>query len=1522
MKFKSWLKNFVVIPVLSCALLFISVSAAAQLPVAKFSGTALSGCAPILVQFRDESTGTPNYWKWDLGNGTISYLQHPSVTYFVPGIYSVKLLVKNVLGQDSIVRTNYVEVYASPVINFSASATVACNTLTASFTNQSSAGNSWQWDFGDGIFSDLQSPSHTYSQTGNYNVSLRVINSDGCTATLLKQAYIRVNTVKAAFANTVPSKCTPKSVLFQNNSVGNGRLVFKWLFGNGDSSVAQNPAYTYAAGGNYTVKLIVQNEFGCEDIMSKTITVDNPVSADFTADVTKACKAPVTIRFTNQLLNGNNYYWDFGDTTFAAAANPSHLYTDTGKYTVKLLVKNSNGCIDSVTKTGYINIQKPFVSFENLPDSGCAPFTKKLIVHANGTDSAISYHWSFGDGQTSSVAAPTHTFISQGYYTVSLVTTGISGCRDTSIVENAIRAGSKPTPAFTADSRIGCAQTGIIFTDLSTGGATQWQWDFGDNSQAIDQHPKHIFTDTGFLSVQLIAFNGGCSDTLRQEKYVYIKPAIAKFKYDFTCAAPFTFNFRNYSIGADSWQWNFGDGNTSTAVNPVHTYSDTGTYSVSLVTFNQATGCEFLQTKMLKAVKIRPSFFAADSIACKNREIRFTATIASGDASRFTWNFGDGTVESTRENFIMHTYDRPGIYTVQLITINLVNCRDTVIKTNYIIVNGLKAGFGLNNAAACINSTIRFNDSSYTEGANTIQSWQWNFGDGHIETMPAPPFTHTYNSRGNFTVSLKVTDNTGCSDQFVLDIPLAIKKINPLFWAGDTVRCTNSTIKFACPYAEQGVQYNWDFGDGGNAVIQSPVHLYAREGLYTVKLKIADAYGCADSSTHTNYITVQDPVAKFTMSDSFRTCPPLIVQFNNQSVNAMDELWDFGDGSTTATHSPSHFYSYPGIYTVSLTIKGRGGCSSKMQRQIVVKGPRGSLSYTPLNFCKPGEAVFTAHTTDAVSYIWDFNDGATNINNDSVLTHQYSNTGSYVPKLLLADNNGCKVPINGADTIHVVNLAAGFEFANTRICSEEHIDFVNTSSASESIVGYSWDFGDGFYANNIAAPTHDYQAAGSYYPLLVIKTASGCVDSFTTAVPVQVAASPNAVILSSANGCTPLAASFTASAGTSAASVTQWQWDFGNGNTSTQQNPAVQVYSNAGNYSVTLKITSDEGCEKIITKTMEAYPLPSIQFSGATEICKGAGTTLTASGAGTYAWSPAVALSCTGCASTLASPLVNTVYIVTGVNNFGCVSKDSVEVKVAQPFRISHSSNTKICAGKSAVLTAGGAGAYEWSPSTGLDDIHSANPVAQPAATTTYRVIGTGANGCYTDTGFVTVQVNALPLVDAGADKTITAGASVELVPVVSADVNQLRWSPTDAVFRNNGNAITVKPSVTTEYTAEVKNAAGCTASDKVNVQVAPAGSAGELFIPNTFSPNGDGVNEIFYPRAAGSIRINKLRIFNRDGVVVFEKNNFYANDAASGWDGTARGMKLPADIYVYAADVADNNGKPHVISGNVSLLR
>lgn len=1524
MKATSCLKSNIAKSVLFSMLLIAGIAGYTQ-PTAGFSGTNLSGCAPILARFTDESAGNPTYWKWDLGNGTISYLQHPSVTYFVPGTYHVKLIVKNAAGQDSLVKTNYVQVFAAPVVDFTASQTSGCDSVTAQFTDRSNAARSWQWDFGDGVFSSEHNPVHTYAQTGNYNVSLKVINGEGCSLTLVKQAYINVNSAKADFGFTVPLRCSPTRVHFENNSYGNGRRTSKWYFGNGDSSVTASPVYIYPSGGTYTVKLAVSNEFGCTDTVSTGLTLSKPVSAVFSADIVSSCTAPVTVRFTNQELLHNNYTWDFGDTSYSAVSSPVHVFKDTGSYTVKLIVRNSNGCADSLVQRNYIKVQKPFVSLANLPDSGCTGMQKHFSAVSVGTDSITSYLWNFGDGTTSLLPDPAHIFSGERYFAVSLITTGASGCRDTTVFENAIRTGNKPVAAFSSQIQEACSQTPVQFTDNTQGRVTQWQWNFGDNGQAFDQHPQYRFSDTGYMAAELIAFNGGCTDTLTRPRFVYIKPSVAKLKFDFNCENPFRFSFTNLALGADSWLWNFGDGNTSAERHPVHTYTDTGLYTVSLTTYNNTTGCSAYKSKTLMTTKVLPGFFASDSVICKGRSTTFTSTVANGEVNRFIWYFGDGSFESTLENTITHEYAEPGEYTVSLVTINRVNCRDSVVKAGYISVKSVKANFGLPVPVVCSGSSMVFSDSSLASTGSRIQSWQWSYGDGQTDTLTSAPFSHVYAARGTYVVTLKVTDNNGCFNSFTSSVPVTVKKVLPAFFAFDSVKCTNNEIMFVCPFAEPGVTYRWDFGDGGTAGVQIPRHAYDHEGLYYVKLKVGfQQLGCEDSFALPYPITIENPVARFSISDSFRNCPPLIVQFTNESYKAADELWNFGYGTAIYANNPSHFYSYPGVYTASLTVSGRGGCTSTMQRTIAVKGPKGALTYGPHNFCQaPANVTFAAVTTDATSFTWDFNDGTTITNSDSVVTHLYDNPGNFVPKLMLVDNEGCRVPVQGRDTISLTQTEARFSFADTTACSNGQVSFINTTLSADSIVSYRWSFGDGNHADNIENPSHNYSAEGLYYPTLKVITAGGCTDSFTTAVPVRVAFSPDISMNSSVNeACMPQTISFTGVANSPQMPATAWQWDFANGNMSDTQNPAPQVFLSAGNYNVTLTATGSNGCKKTITKNILIHALPNVVISGRNSICRGESTTLTAAGAQSYEWLPAEGQTdCVGCASALVTPVLSGDYIVKGISEFGCIAYDTVTVKVAQPFTLAYTNTAKVCAGANVQLNVSGADLYEWIPAAGLSNSSAASPVAQPAVTTQYKVIGKDANGCFKDSGLITVKVNELPSVNAGEDKTLTAGASVELIPVVSADVTEVTWSPTGGIFRNGEYAVTVKPLTTTEYTAVVKNADGCVAADKVTVAVTNNDHPGGLFIPNTFSPNGDGANDIFYPRSGTGIKVNRLKIMNRHGITVFDKTNFYTNDAASGWDGRIKGSKPAIDVYVYVIEIISNNGQTKVLSGNISLV-
>jgi gliding motility-associated-like protein len=243
-----------------------------------------------------------------------------------------------------------------------------------------------------------------------------------------------------------------------------------------------------------------------------------------------------------------------------------------------------------------------------------------------------------------------------------------------------------------------------------------------------------------------------------------------------------------------------------------------------------------------------------------------------------------------------------------------------------------------------------------------------------------------------------------------------------------------------------------------------------------------------------------------------------------------------------------------------------------------------------------------------------------------------------------------------------------------------------------------------------------------------------------------------------------------------------------------------------------------------------------------------------------------------------------------------------------------------LCLGRSANLNASGADTYVWSPKTGLNNSTIPNPIATPTETTKYMVVGSDSKGCFKDTGYVPLKVYPIPTVNAGTDKSINVGQTLDLDPVLSSDVTNVTWTPTSGIFRNRFPGITVKPPQTTEYTVEATNIGGCKARDKVTVYVLCNNA--NVFIPNTFSPNGDGANDIFYPRGTGLFSIRNLRIFNRWGEIVFEKGNFQANDASAGWDGTYKGKKLDPDVFVYTIDILCDNNTILTYKGNVALIQ
>jgi gliding motility-associated-like protein len=330
--------------------------------------------------------------------------------------------------------------------------------------------------------------------------------------------------------------------------------------------------------------------------------------------------------------------------------------------------------------------------------------------------------------------------------------------------------------------------------------------------------------------------------------------------------------------------------------------------------------------------------------------------------------------------------------------------------------------------------------------------------------------------------------------------------------------------------------------------------------------------------------------------------------------------------------------------------------------------------------------------------------------------------------------------------------------------------------------------------------------------------------------------------------------------------------------------------------------------------------IPEVSAGADAEICLGTGSSLQASGAVTYVWNQMPGLSCYTCDNPIATPDSATVYQVTGTNIHGCTDVDSINILVIKPVQLLNSGPDTVCLGKSTNLVVAGAFAYQWSPSAGLSSTNIPNPIATPQSTTVYTVVGTDHKNCFTDTAYIPVKVYPVPTVDAGPDKTINVGQMTDLVPVISPDVTTVTWSPTGSIFRNHYPAITVKPRETTEYQVVVTNDGGCRSRDNIVIHVICNGA--NVFIPNTFSPNGDGMNDVFYPRGTGLFSIKSARVYNRWGEIVYERNNFQSNDVNAGWDGTYKGVKLNPDVYVYTIDILCDNNTVLPFKGNIALIK
>jgi gliding motility-associated-like protein len=1540
-------------------------------PIASFTAAPTSGCFPLNVQFTSTSTSggsgaTIMSYNWTFGDGKTGNQPSVSHTYTSAGLpptfgFPVTLQVTNNLGCSGSTgfKTNsgYIIVPNGIVPNFSDSLSVSCSpkAFFTSTTNGGAPGLTYLWEFGDGNSSGPSpSPtaSHTYANPGTDTVTMVVSSTAGCVDSFKRAIFIPNGGVHSDFTFP-PTVCVSAPVTFTNLSTPNPTSS-SWSFAGGNPvSYVGNPPpqVTYSAIGSYFVQLI--NTFPlCNDTVVKTITVVTGATANFTAtSPTTSCKAPLTVNFKD-LSTGSptSWAWDFGDGNTLSGnnplvdQNPSHTYTIPGVFNVKLTVSAGGSCAGSITLNQFVKISAPTVQVTNLPAFGCGSliFTPTLVDSA--VDGIASYAWNLGAGHgTSNQQIPPAQNYLPGGYLVSVTITTNGGCMAS--FADSIKVGTvKPAAAFStipAAPAIICTNTTVQFNDASTPvGSYEYIWNFGDGSvisgyTAAQKNPTHTYTAPGIYQVMEIVSNNGCADSVTHT--VTVTGPSVNFTYTFNCANQSQFTFTDHTGGTIvSESWKFGDGHTAMGSPVMNNYAASGSYNVVL-TVTDGNSCVNSDSMTIVANQ-NLSFSAISNPDCKNVGVEFNTINYTNYDSLYMFYFGDGdSTGPIRGASPIHIYTQAGMYTPKLVVLTTNLCLDTFTIATPVTINGPTAAFTVVDTTGCTSLPTQFTDQSTTDPfGHGIVTRVWNFGDGTIVTNPPAPVSHTYTIQGVYTVTLKVTDATGCSDSAMHVNSVTLSVPQARFSGGDS-SCPGAQIQFN--NASTGgfnPTYLWYLQPGPPVAGPNPPLIsYGANGTYIDSVVMTDMYGC--TSTAYDTITVGTPLALFITDTSSGSCPPLEVKFTYTGGPYYNSIeWLFGDGGVAYnTLNPINYYSKPGTDMAKLIVTAPGGCTSIDSLPISIFGPTGQLNYSPLEGCDSVVVNLNVTASNVVNYIWVYGDNTTlGPVTSSTETHTYyppapGQLAKYFPGVILEDPNGCFVAQFGdslSDSVLAVGILPAFSMSNKFFCDSGTVQFTDMTWSNDTITSYLWTFGDGTTAGPgmIPAISHDYTTPGLYQPYLTVTTKFGCSQQQLVDSTVKVVPSPQATITGDISQCVPATLTLQGNptfVDTSTASW-KWLWNYFPGSaTGMTPNPQPATYTKAGLYFTQLTLTNLSGCSTIIMDSVFVYPLPTLMVTPDTTICLGQNLPLLVSGAVNYVWTPPATLANPNTNAPVATPTITTTYDVTGTDANGCVSTDSVIVTVNQPVTVSvASASDSVCLGQSVQLIASGAALYTWTPAAGLNNASIADPVATPSTTTDYQVTGSDNKLCFFDTKNVEVTVFNYPTLTLSANTQILVGSSYQIAGTGSPDIVSLNWLPVTGLSCTNCLSPLATPQSTTTYVLTAVNNGGCSVSDSITIQVVCNNN--NFFIPNTFSPNGDGVNDVFYVRGTGLNTIPSMTIFNRYGQIVFQKRDFAANDPAAGWDGTINGKPAPVDVYVYTVDIICDNSTLIPYHGNVALIR
>jgi gliding motility-associated-like protein len=861
-------------------------------------------------------------------------------------------------------------------------------------------------------------------------------------------------------------------------------------------------------------------------------------------------------------------------------------------------------------------------------------------------------------------------------------------------------------------------------------------------------------------------------------------------------------------------------------------------------------------------------------------------------------------------------------------------------------------------SVTCLGDSTVFSDKTILNGT-TVKNWLWDFGDNTTAIVKNP--THLYANPGSYNVRLTVSNENGCMTDTVQSVyvnhkPVAVFTTSALDCPGQNITFTNNSTSVDGAIT----QWVWNYGDGQKNTLTSGApftHSYANAGIDTVTLTVITASGCK-SIAASQIITIHPlPVVNFGSPNVCVSTPQLFRDSTTiaDNTNNFTYVWNFGDANavtsnpnTSTIQNPSHTYTVPAVYTTTLTVTSTNGCITTKTKSFTVYALPTAAFTVADSTCLGNVTSFTdksvVNNGSVNTWLWDFGDGVTA--NTQNPTHTYPSIGNYNVQLTVSNSNSC-TSLTTTKTIHISPLPIASFSYSVPDCATNAVTFTDKSTTAErSITSWAWDFGDGSAITNTSKQPfqHTYVATGTYTVNLVVTTPEGCSSSITQSIIVN----PLPVVdFKVPDVCTSdTYAKFTdkSSIADHTESGFTYLWDFGdakstpgNPNTSTLQNPT-HSYHNAGNFTVTLTITSSNGC--VVSKSQPFIvngdtPVAAFAVENSGTLCSmndvifddistvNFGNITKIKWYFDYANNPTDTVVFTknnipanhkfnfnyGLFNAPATKLYTVRMEVFSGGTCTSITKQNITVKANPLTTISpigplcqNDPPIQIAENKNGFV-GNGVFAGPGVSSTGLFTPSSVGP-----GTYTVNYIFTAQNGCdYTTSEQVVVNPN--PTASIVSDIILLEGGQVTLPATATGDSLTYQWTPTTGL--NNSKILTpiASPVNNITYHLIVTNSLGCIAVAQVKVTVLKA-----PIVPNAFTPNSDGVNDTWDIKYLDTYKNATVDVFSRYGEKVYSSVGY-----ATPWDGTYKGSYLPTGTYYYI--INPKNGRSP-ISGFVAIIR